>query len=130
MVGRAKVYLSYLAKRCRRKNLPMTLTQEWIMQKLTAGRCEQTDIAFNFHSLPNSNRSPWAFSIDRIDPSFGYTIENSQCVVWAYNAAKGEGTDADVYFMAKCMLGIIPQAERGELQSMPASRKVPKIVIK
>lgn len=99
------------------------LDHEWLMHRLANGRCEQTGIAFEFDTPEKSKRSPWAFSIDRIDCSKGYTKTNSQAVVWAYNAAKGEGVDQDVLFFARCMLGIIPFGERRKLKIMPISRR-------
>lgn len=121
--GRAKSYLSYLKRRCAKKGLEFNLTFEWLVHRLENGRCEQTGIPFNFDSLPYSNRSPWAFSIDRIDPSKGYTVANSQAVVWAYNAAKGEGLDEDVMFLAKCLLGVIPFDQRGQIKLMPFNNR-------
>jgi hypothetical protein len=103
--------------------MPFDLTREWFELRIQYGRCEQTGIAFEFDSLPNSNRSPWAFSVDRIDAAYGYTVKNSQAVVWAYNAAKGSGSDSDVLFLAKCVLSMIPQDQRREIQRMPASCK-------
>lgn len=43
-------------------------------------------------------------SLDRKDPALGYTEENSQMVVWIYNAAKGTGTHADVLALAAALV--------------------------
>jgi len=126
--GRAKIYLAYLTRRCRLKGHQFDLDLEWVIHRLQIGRCEVTGIPFDFESRPERNRSPWAFSIDRIDGSKGYTKSNSQAVVWAFNAAKGEGTDDDVYFLAKCLLGIIPLDERGTISALPFNGKVSRSV--
>ncbi len=47
-------------------------------------------------------------SIDRIVPSEGYTDENTQVVVWAYNAAKGIGTSNDVMILARALVASDP----------------------
>ena len=121
--GRAKTYLSYLARRCAKRKQEFNLTLEWFVHRLSNGRCEVTGIAFEYESKPNRNRSPWAFSIDRIDNTKGYTIANSQAVVWAYNAAKGEGSDDDVFFFARCLLGVIPLSSRGNIKPLPLDNK-------
>ena len=73
------------------------LTPEWILEKLEQGVCEVTGLPFTYGV---EARNPWSPSLDRIDPSIGYTLENTRVVVWIYNAAKNVFTDSDVMLMA------------------------------
>lgn len=125
-IGRVKLYASQLKKRCRDKGLRFDLDEAWLLAKIQYGRCEQSGIPFDFKSY-YSRRSPWSFSLDRIDPAKGYTKSNTQAVVWAYNAAKGIGCDEHVYFFARCLLGMIPLDERGKITRLPLNGKARKL---
>ena len=59
---------------------------EWAWNKLQQSnfKCELTSTPFTWES-----RQPTALSIDRIDPSVGYTKENVRFVCWWVNAAMG-----------------------------------------
>lgn len=62
------------------------------------GRCPRTEAEFHRegHSNGYLDRSPFAPSLDRIDPEGGYTKDNVQVVVWFYNCAKQRFTDDEV----------------------------------
>lgn len=77
------------------------LTPEWIMEKLQQGLCEVTGLPFTYGL---DARNPWSPSLDRIDPSIGYTIENTRVVVWIFNAAKNVFKDSDVMLMAHALV--------------------------
>lgn len=79
-----------------------SISLEWIQHKLEIGVCERTDIPFEF--VYKQGRTAYAPSLDKIDPSKGYTEDNTQVVIWMYNAAKNIFTDADVLYMAKCLV--------------------------
>lgn len=67
-----------------------------------AGRCEATGLPFTI--LPGgSGKSPFAPSVDRIDPAGPYSPENSRVVVSIYNLAKNAWGDADVLLMAEAL---------------------------
>ncbi len=74
-----------------RGNIDLDL--EWVQERLDVGRCEVTNIKFETINYGEGkrgyNHTPWTPSIDKIDPIKGYTKENCQMVVWAYNRAKG-----------------------------------------
>lgn len=72
--------------RAKKKDIPFSLTRHWIEDRLRAGHCEATGIRFSFKS---SYLNPFGPSLDRVDSSLGYTPDNVQVVVWAYNNAKG-----------------------------------------
>ncbi len=122
--GMIRETMTRLRRSARTRGLEFTLSEEWIRQKLSQGRCEQTGIAFAMNDDETRHRSPWTFSIDRMDPSKGYIPENCQAVVWMYNAAKSEGSDADVIRMAKALLGLTvePTVPRDDRFSTPAVR--------
>lgn len=47
--------------------------------------------------------NPWSPTIDRRDPTVGYTVENCRLVVWAYNAAKNSWSDEVVLQLAEAL---------------------------
>lgn len=95
------------ALRAKKRGLPFTITSQWVENKLKAGKCERTGIPFNISRGPGGlpgPRSPWSPSLDRINPQLGYTEDNTQVVVWAYNAAKGTWGDEEVLMVARAVL--------------------------
>ena len=78
------------------------LTPEWIIEKLNVGKCEVTGLPFTYGL---QSRNPWSPSLDRIDPTVGYTLKNTRVVIWIYNAAKNVFSDQDVMVMAKALTG-------------------------
>ena len=56
------------------------------------GRCAQTGIKFTASHNTDAMHAPFVPSVDRIDSSRPYTIDNIQLVVWMYNRMKGEHT--------------------------------------
>lgn len=89
--------------RANKSGLEFDLTVEDIYEKIIGGYCPKTGFAFEVEDRGSdySNRSPYAPSIDKIDPSKGYTKDNTQIVCWWYNAAKGRYTDKEV--LTLCM---------------------------
>ena len=82
--------------RAKRYNIEHDLTIEWIMERLTT--CPKTGIEFSFSHNGNnySNRSPYTPSIDKVDPTKGYTKDNCVIVCWWYNVSKQRFTDEEV----------------------------------
>jgi len=78
----------------RRANLSggaLTITREWIEERLNLGVCELTGITFNYEGKANFTRQPCAPSVDRKDSQNpDYTPENSRLVLWAVNCAMAE----------------------------------------
>lgn len=77
--------------RAKARGLEYSLTVEWAKERLTAGICEMTGITFDW-STQRANKSEWARpfapSIERRDPTIGYTSNNCLIVIWILNRAK------------------------------------------
>lgn len=93
--------------RAKKKKIEFNLTTQWIREKLEKGVCEATGLPFIMpDGTGESGPSCFSPSLDRIVPSKGYTIENTRLVIHAFNAAKNDGTDADVLKMARALIKI------------------------
>lgn len=88
--------------RSKKKNETFDLTLEWVSQKLEHGLCEKTGVPFDLTRHDTLLYNPFAPSIDKIDPSKPYTLENSQMVIDWYNRAKGQHSESD--FVDLCRL--------------------------
>lgn len=107
------------ARRAKINNLPFELTDAWAKARWT-GYCELTGIPFaspeQRTGYKNRNFSP---SIDKIIPTLGYTVANSRIILWAINSLKRDGTDEQMYCIAKALIEHRPRhAER--ILSLPA----------
>lgn len=94
--GAAMTLLRGAKQRAEKKGVPFDLDYEWVYERVSAGHCSVTGLPFNF----SGGKHPFGPTLDRIVPEGGYTKENTQVVVWAYNAAKGVGTHEDVMALA------------------------------
>jgi hypothetical protein len=88
--GRAKLLVN--GARHRGKNFD-GLSVARIADAIRAGKCEVTGVAFELDEWPDSDKNPYAPSLDRIDPSRGYSDDNVRVVIWAYNLLKGQLSD-------------------------------------
>lgn len=95
-------YTAFCSARVRARSMKVAfdLTREWANTHWT-GRCSMTGIEF----AKGSGR-PTAFSasIDRIEPSFGYTKDNCRFVLWALNRFKGPDTDETMLMIARSLV--------------------------
>jgi hypothetical protein len=91
------------AKRAVKLGLPFDLDDEWAKKRWT-GRCELTDIAFAKGYFTTNTRSFFP-SIDRIYPNKGYLKGNCRFILWAVNAMKTDGTEADMFRIAEALVG-------------------------
>lgn len=97
--GRSREMVKAARARAKQKNINFTISYLDLLPILVNGRCEITDIPFQYVSY-----SPFAPSLDRKVPEIGYTPENTQIVVKAYNYAKGCGTHEDVLRLARSLV--------------------------
>lgn len=90
--------------RCTKKNIPFDLTEEWARARWT-GCCELSGVVFDLTWRGNKGGvrmlSP---SIDRIEPSKGYTQENCRFIVFALNAMRGPDTDDQMFKIARALV--------------------------
>lgn len=94
--GRSVVIWNDAKTRARNRQIPFTITKEWVIEKLSIGRCAQTGDTFDL-TLLNDVKNMFAPSLDQIIPNAGYTPENTQVVCWWWNAFKNNRTDADAW---------------------------------
>lgn len=95
--GRAANLLSSARSSSKKRGLEFDLTQNWIRRRIEAGQCEVTGLPFI------SGERPWCPSLDRTDPTRGYTKDNVKVVVWMYNSCKGVASHEDVLKFANAI---------------------------
>lgn len=98
--NRASCLLKRAKHYAKKRKEPFDLTHEWIQERLDTGVCEVTGLPFTIASGP---RSPWTPSLDQINPREGYTQKNCRVVVWIYNTAKQNWSDAEVRQLAEAL---------------------------
>lgn len=106
--ARANLTLSYVRSvltsakaRALEKDLDYTLKENDVVElhrRLQVGFCEATSLPWDL------SVKIWSPSIDRIDNTGGYTMDNVRWVVWIYNWAKGTSSDSDVYRLANAIV--------------------------
>lgn len=103
--GRAQGLVSAARTRSVDRVLPITITAEWVEERINRGVCEVTGIRFDLGADGRGTGFRKAFgpSLDQRIPGIGYTKENTQVVVWSYNAAKGTGSHEEVLALAKAL---------------------------
>lgn len=89
--GKSSRLFSSCKRRAALSGGSVTITRQWVEDKLEIGVCELTGLPFNFSGRGKFSRQPYAPSIDRKDPQNpDYTPENSRVVLWAINCAMAE----------------------------------------
>lgn len=100
--------LYYAAKtRAKNKNLDFTITKKWIKDKLLLGTCEATGFKFIYTMYGDLNKdtcNSYAPSLDRIDPTKGYTVDNVQVTILAFNKFKSDMVQHEVIAIAKAII--------------------------
>jgi hypothetical protein len=97
-----RLFCAARSRQAKKKPEGFSLTRDWILEKILAGKCEVTGIDFDL-SLKDTARRAFAPSLDKIDPSGDYTKENCQLVCFIYNTAKGQFSHADVMRLASAV---------------------------
>jgi hypothetical protein len=96
--GQASVKLTCVRRRAQSRAIPFDLDVEWLMERLSRGKCEMTDIPFD-----NTDFNLMA-SVDRIDPNGGYLKTNCRLVLNCVNAFKGTMTDSELKLIAEALI--------------------------
>lgn len=102
--GRAMDLLAAAKWRTAKSGMDFNLAIEDIEPSITFGYCARTGQKFDMIPLGNRKRKPNAPSIDRIDSSKGYIKGNIQIVTWAYNTAKHDRSDEDLFRLAELII--------------------------
>ena|SRR3990167_5781953 len=100
--GAAQYLYSNAKRRAKVSGVAFTITKEWILERVQAGKCEVTGMPF----VIANGRKPWAPSLDKTNPLGGYTPDNVKVVVWMYNTCKWDSTHDDVVAFARAVLGV------------------------
>lgn len=95
--------------RARRAQLEFDLTLNWFQERFNKGTCEATGFKFISNTDKKHARNPFIPSVDRIDSTKGYTMDNCQLVIWAYNVGKQNWDKKTLY---KVWKGFIKQYEQ------------------
>ena len=104
---RAKELVNGARNRSLKMDLPFDLTPEWLLDRLTVGVCEVTGIPLVLDGgKSNGGHRSFTPSLDRTDPTQGYTMDNVKVVCWIYNGAKGVGTHEDVMKLVEALANV------------------------
>lgn len=98
--ARAKVLTQHAKVRAEKKGIAFELTIDWVHAAILAGSCQVTGLPFDLTLA--SMRNLYGPSLDRADPSKGYTKENTKVVLFGYNACKNAASvdEAIAFFHA------------------------------
>lgn len=97
---RASRLVAGAKSRAAEKGLPFELTTEWVQARLALGVCEATGIAFDMAARRGWNTP----SLDRIEPTEGYTLKNTRLVLFALNTACGDWGEDKMLRIASSIL--------------------------
>lgn len=90
--------------RAKRAGLPFDLDRGWAARRWT-GSCELSGVTFQRNPFGKNGPWPLSPSIDRIDPSLGYTKDNCRFILMGLNSAKLNSVgDAELLRMAQALV--------------------------
>ena len=85
---RAKGMLHAARTRCKKNGGKVTITWEWVAQKIKNGKCELTDLPFDLSGTKDGVKNAFSPSIDRINPkNKNYEIGNVRVILQSLNMA-------------------------------------------
>lgn len=87
-------------KVAKKRSIQFSLTQEWCKERWT-GKCELSGIPF---ILSSKHSGPYSPTIDKIDPTQGYTPENCRFVLYVINSLKSTLTDKEMLEIARALV--------------------------
>jgi hypothetical protein len=117
--GKARSLYDGAKNRARKDKLDFNLTIPHIINLMSSGVCSLTGIPFCYepHSFRQNPRSP---SLDKIDSSKGYTIENVRVVLWLVNAALQQCSDSEALPILEALVkGLKKNAKKKSITPIP-----------
>lgn len=111
--GRAVRLVNSAKQRAKKKGLSFDLNSAFVFDALCHGVCQQSGIPFRMSYGHAKLRNPWAPSLDKINNTDGYTLNNTQVVCNMFNSGKGEADQID--FIAMCCAVAERHAHRPEV---------------
>jgi len=101
--GRARKLLHRAKTRCGKDNVSITF--EWVMEKLNKGICEITNIPFDLSATDKYTINPYAPSLDRIDPkNKQYSPENTRVILASVNTSLNQYGEQTMLPILKAMI--------------------------
>lgn len=101
--GAAQTLLYHAKGGAKKREIPCTITREWIEERLERGTCEATGASFVIETGKGAVH-PFAPSLMRIDSDLGYTPENTQLVIWHYTVAKQQYSVEQLHTLARLIV--------------------------
>lgn len=95
--------LAGIRSRCRQLGIPFNLNKKWYDETYT-GLCELTGISFQQRIDGKAGHTNLSASVDRIDADKGYIVGNVRWVLMCINAFRGNGTDEEMFTVAKALV--------------------------
>lgn len=106
LYGRVSYLIRNSKTRALKKGLAFELTSEHILQlyRNQNGMCKRTGILFDLTAESDGSKNPKCMTLDRIDSSKGYTLENTELVCYHYNIAKNAFSTDELYTLCQLIL--------------------------
>jgi len=106
LLGHAKSRCKGIPSRIANGRMPtngkVTITRDWVLERLLNGVCEATG-----DKLTIEPKHPNTASLDRIDPNnYDYSPENSRITTWQFNNMKGSYTDEEFIRVAEALKNV------------------------
>jgi len=106
--GRAYQIFNNARQRAKKRDIEFTINLAWVQDRVEAGFCQVTGLDLEIKNIKQygkeMNAQPFGPTLDRKNPSLGYTEDNTQVVVAVYNYAKMHWSHEDVVIMASALL--------------------------
>jgi hypothetical protein len=101
----ANELLRTIKKNAAKRNLDVAVSKDDLLFLLERSklRCEATGIRFSFTKVDGCRARPWAPSVDRIDNTKGYVIDNIRLVCAAFNIARSDWPDSVFGILVKAI---------------------------
>ena len=84
-----------------KKGLEFNLTSEWIKDKLREMKCSATGFDLTIVTSIDGRVNPLKPTLDRLDSTKGYTLENTRVTCWWWNVMKQDWSEETVINLIK-----------------------------